>query len=128
MNSEGKIQRLPGLARDIKGRTGLRQLVSAQEDGTESAGEKSWATPTTTTTPTTPTAPPTAPTPTLLTTSKDDDEAIRKGDYKLYFYYLGSATATLLLLLFVSTTFAALSERIPGETHTQCSVSIGHVY
>ncbi len=110
MNSEGKVQRLPGLPQENKRRTGLRRLVSVPQDGSETAGEKSSTEP-----PTPPKPPPRASTPTLQTTAEEEDDEIRKGDYKLYPYYFGSVTMTFILLLFVTSALAALSERIPGK-------------
>lgn len=116
MNSEGKIQRLPGLARDTKRRTSLRQLVSAQQDELETAGEKSGAVASTTTTTSTTSENVPVTLPTLPTAAiDDDDDQIRKGDRTLYSYYLGSLPLTVRWLLPFTIAIAALAERIPGD-------------
>ncbi len=106
INSEGKIQRLSEAAQDKKGETGLKHLVSVHCNDSETLGEKEE---------TTPTSPPAAIVPVLEKTADDEDEVMRKGDHKLYFYYLGSVTRTFIVILFVSTALASLSERLPGK-------------
>lgn len=105
-DDEGRLQRLPGLARSTKNPGFSRQLLSAPLHDQKKEFENSLV-------------PPTPPLP--LTTEASEDELIarQKGDYRLYFYYLGSAKGFALAMFLVAVALAAAGERMPRKLGCQ---------
>lgn len=64
--------------------------------------------------------PSTALVPTVEAVDETENEAMRKGDHTLYFYYLGSASALLTVIVVLTITVTALAERMP---RTCCFIS-----
>jgi hypothetical protein len=107
MKSDGKVQRLPGLARDTRHRNGLRQLVNAPQEDAIVTAEKSSATATAITSTV-------AAVPEVEEADETNCEDMQGGGFSVYLYYLGSTSVSLVILFIITTAIAALSERVPG--------------
>lgn len=105
INSEGKIQRLPALARDTKRLRSMRELVSAQQDGEGSGNEKVRS----------PSPARSLQAPSVHPPAAENMDDIRKGDRSLYHYYLGSVKWPLLILSLCLIVMSSVSDRTPGE-------------
>ncbi len=108
MNSEGSIQRLPGLARDAQRRRAPRELVSAGQDGPEPVTEQSNGS-----IATAPKIPKRGRINTFCTLEDVDDKLIN--DRELCSYYLGSTSRIFVVTFLCAIAATSVLERMPGE-------------
>ena len=107
MDNDGNVVKLPGLFSNKTEDNDLMQSAKELQDDSATVNEKSSSTVTSILKPST------ALVPTVEAVDETENEAMRKGDHTLYFYYLGSASASLTFIVVAAITVTALAERMP---------------
>lgn len=110
MTMDGTIQRLPGLARDIKRYRAPRELVSAHQDGPAQQIEE----PQTRKVPRLKVPPSAGLDPHCFLENRN--KSVVKVNYELYSYYLGAATSASAAIFLVLTMVPPLLDKLPGES------------